>query len=694
LTVILGLLFLATAVFAQDNTLRPGVAVTGTLDAASGAARVYRFTGTAGQVVDLALAGRAGLRAALLVTDSSGATVAQAAAAADGQARLSQVALPRNDTYFVTVFIAPGSDATARGEFELTLATTAAAPEATAETTVVPTPEATANIEAFQPPGSLLTATGLQVKLTWNTVANLDLEVRDPVGGALFFRTPTVLSGGRLSGNVNSVCDRRTDQSPTEEGTWPAGAVPTGSYEVLVYYQPLTDCPTAEPVTLNLQITVDGRTVEPFQATLQPRQVFISSFVVRADGGVSKGLSGVDVNVILPAPAKDLQANAAPLASGAVTSSFITSDRPYRAYSFTGQANQAISVRMDAKSGSLDPYLVLLDPNGNIIDTNDDANLDSRNALINNRVLILPGQYTIVATRYGENVGGTEGDFEIELTGASVGASDLVSLGLPAGSVQVTLQWNTGADMRLLVREPQGDTIYDDIPQVLSGGRLISQGNLACRVSNPSPLSYIFWPEGRLPSPGPYEIEVRYQNQCNDARPVVFALNIIANGTSVQSITQQPLAGERYVTSFTINVDGQVTAGEGGSFGTIQRPDARSLDYKAQEASARVVASGETVTSGIRLNKRFDVYAFEGRANQIVTIGMEAINGTLDPALFLMDSKGNQVAQNDDANSETTNSLIREFTLPEDGRYIIIATHFGARYGVTAGDYRLNLRLN
>jgi hypothetical protein len=141
-------------------------------------------------------------------------------------------------------------------------------------------------------------------------------------------------------------------------------------------------------------------------------------------------------------------------------------------------------------------------------------------------------------------------------------------------------------------------------------------------------------------------------------------------------------------------VDGQVTGGEGGIFGTTRRPDVTPLDYTAELENAQVIASGQSLAGSIRLNQRFDVYVFDGRAGQVVTLGMNAQNGTLDPVLFLLNPGGVQIAQNDDAASDTINALINGFTLSEDGRYIIIATHFGGPFGVTAGDYNLTLRLS
>lgn len=700
----------ASLVLAQAQTARtltPGVVVAGTLDA-NNLAQVYTFSGTAGQSVTLTATGGSGL--ALLVTDATGNPIAQGVAPGD-TVSLSDVILPKNDTYYVTVLRA-GSE-TGAVSFELSLAvalSVGATAEATTEAAEAVTPEATAaattspeataeagSAGGFTPPGELLTATGLQVSLTWNATANLDLEVRDPVGGSLYFNTPTTTSGGRFGTNVNSVCANVTAESPTETATWPAGAIPTGSYEVLVYYQPLDNCPTTDPVPFTINATVDGTAVPAFEGTLRPNQIFIASFRVNADGTASAGNSGVKVDPPVVQPAA-LQVTPQSLTFGTPVAGFITSAQPFQTYTFAGQANDIISIAMNANSGSLDPQVLVLDPNGNLVAFNDDSAEGVTDSLIANLSLVLRGQYTIVATRYGQDIGGTEGGFQLTLSGAVTQGIAPNFPDLPNGSVEVSLQWATAADLQLLVRDPQGNSIFDDNPRVTAtGGQLAADGNVNCRASDGSPISYIYWPEGRLPAAGAYEVEVWYQNQCNDPTATVqFVLNVVANGQLVQSVTQQLQPTERFLTSFFINTDGSITAGEGGIFGTSLQPDSSSLaeDYAPLIETARVLTSGQTVTGSIRLNKKFDVYVFDGQAGNVATISMEGLNGTLDPTLFLIDPNNIQIAQNDDANQDTTNALISEFTLPEDGRYIIIATHFGARFGVTAGDYRLTLRLN
>ncbi len=683
----LAVLMLGAAVWpavAQEagQVLTPGVIAAGKLDS-NQLAQVYTFSGQAGQGVKLSVTGDG--EVALLLSTAAGAVLGQVVTQ-NGTAALPDITLTADGLYYVTAFPAGGVEGLETISFQLSLAVTEA-------TTVEPAATPEAAPAAFEPPGELLTATGLQVTLTWNSVANLDLEVRDPVGGSLFFNTPTTPSGGLFGVNVNSVCANRTAEAPTEQANWRAGVIPTGSYEILVYYEPLTDCPTTEPANFTLNVTVDGRQLAPVEGTLNPNQVYLASFVVRADGSAEAGLNGVKVDPPV-VQASALVGTPSVLVRDVAAQGALTSRQYYQLYTFTGQANELVSIAMNANSGSLDPLVLVLDPNGNVVAFNDDAEPGNTNSFIPNLTLLLPGTYTVVATRYGQALGGTQGGYELLLSGATTTAlPDFPDL--PNGSVEVSVQWSTAADVRLLVRDPQGNTVFDDVPQVVSSGaRLITSGNLNCAQNTPSPLNYAYWPEGRLPAAGPYEIEVRLQNFCNDSRPVVFVLNVVAGGQLVMSRTQQLLLNERYVTSYSIDLTGQVQAGEGGIFGTSQRPDSSSLDVASQLAAAQILTSGQSVTGRIQLNKKFDVYVFEGRAGDVVTISMEGLSGTLDPVLFLLDPNQAQIAANDDAGRDTTNSLINEFSLPDDGQYIIIATHFGARYGVTAGDYRLTLRLN
>ena len=134
-----------------------------------------RITASSGQTVSVTVTTKSGARLALLMTDAAGTSLGQAiATAANGNVTLEKVAIPASGTYYLTVLDGTGIP-TKELAFEITFQLAAAT-----SGTTLPTA------------GQLLTATGLQFKLSWDTVANLDLEVRDPVGGSLFWETPTV----------------------------------------------------------------------------------------------------------------------------------------------------------------------------------------------------------------------------------------------------------------------------------------------------------------------------------------------------------------------------------------------------------------------------------------------------------------------------------------------------------------------
>lgn len=711
----LAVLFMSISLAAAQGTSRvltPGTTITGTLDTEN-VAQVYSFEGSEGQTVTITANSPTGFGLALLLTDTAGEPVAQGFDNTSGTTAIQSAVLPEAGIYYVTVLSAIGVSLPTDSEFQLTLQTDGAIVETTAEATSEATLDVTGDVTAeatveatLAPtsvpaasftPGQILTTIGLEVSLQWDTLANLDLEVRDPVGGSLRFATPSVASGGTFGVNVNSVCNTRVE-TPTETAQWPSGALPTGSYELLIYYQPLEDCPTTEPVNFSVGVSLDNQALESIESTINPNETFITSFVVAADGTMTVGAAGLytDTTVLPPVEVADLLASAQPISADIPVEGIITSPSYYQTYTFDGQANQIITIAMTATSGSLDPLLLLLDSNGNVIDASDDVQQGNVNSQISNRRLLSDGTYTILATRYGKDVGGTEGGYQLLLTGPSGDLpQEVLDLGLPRGDIEISLLWNTNADLQLLVRDPRGDSVFDDTPTVPSGGQLVAAGNVGCRVSATSPVSYISWPDGVLPA-GLYEVEVWYQNACNDTRSVSFTLNILVNGQQVYVDTVQPLADQRYLTSFVVDVNGGVVAGQGGFIGTGQQLDAATIQYQSELESALPIASGETLSGSITNENKFDLYYFDGEAGDVVSVSMEATAGRLDTTLFLIDPNGIQIAVNDDAAvGESTDSLISEFPLPEDGRYIIIATHFGMLYGGTTGAYNITFsRLN
>jgi len=85
-------------------------------------------------------------------------------------------------------------------------------------------------------------------------------------------------------------------------------------------------------------------------------------------------------------------------------------------------------------------------------------------------------------------------------------------------------------------------------------------------------------------------------------------------------------------------------------------------------------------------------FAFDGEAGEIIGIQLQAEAGDLDPYLILTTANGDILTENDDDPAGFgRDSYIREFELPQNGRFIIIATRFEQEDGDTEGDFVFTL---
>lgn len=88
-------------------------------------------------------------------------------------------------------------------------------------------------------------------------------------------------------------------------------------------------------------------------------------------------------------------------------------------YTFDAEAGDAVTITMEASSGDLDTYLRLEDAQGNIIAQNDDDDLGELNNFYDSAIrgVTIPetGMYTIVATRFSQEVGTSEGSYTLVL---------------------------------------------------------------------------------------------------------------------------------------------------------------------------------------------------------------------------------------------------------------------------------------
>ncbi len=693
-------------VFSQDETrvLSPGINVSDTLSSDNGASS-YVFDATAGTTATITVVATEGQSLGLLLSDADGNSVAQAVDSDGlGAVQIENVLLANNGRYFVVVYSAPNAEGD--NAYSITLAVneiaepaeaTPAPTEAPAEATEVP--QDTTSTEAI--PEQVLIGGGIQVSLNWTGAADMNLQVRDPSGETLYWDSRATTNGGSFGFDANGLCEVITED-PTETATWQPGFLPTGSYEILVFYREVCDTGVASvPFTVSVSVdgteagSVDGVLLPPVQAQ---DSVYLTRFVVDGDGQATVGTGGVypDSSLNLLPTAFDIATDTpSAIERDIPVVGEVTNDQPFVTYSFTGTAGEIVSIDMQAQGPNLDTLLQVVDGTGALVGVNDDSG-QSTNSFIANLRLLNDGVYTIVATRYGKGLGGTEGQFQLALSGPSSDvAPELTEFQLPQGDIEVTLLWNTTADLQLLVRDPVGEAVFDDVPFINSGGTLQENGNVNCVPAETiTPISYTYWPIGRI-RPGTYEVEVWYQNACSDVPPPTeFTLVIEVAGETIKVERQVPLLDQRYVTNFTIDPSGTGIAGEGGFLGGSE-----TLPYQTEIDSALTLTSGQPVTGVITPSNTFDVYSFDGVTGETVTISMAASSQTLDTKLFLISPSGIELVENDDgdpvllgATGRTTDSIISEVLLPENGPYTILATRFGTVYGGTIGGYTLTMR--
>ena len=698
------LLAVAAGVFAQTGTtaLTDGEIVDGQFTANGSASAVYTYRTTSDTMLNIALSSESDLL--LLVTSTSGDILGQASTE-DGLAQIGNVDVAAG-SYLITVVnqargtaaayqIAAGPDLVVfEVPAEVTLTPAAGA---TAEATV----PAVAPLLTYETSESISLANGIQVQLSWNAPVDLNMEVRDPLGGSLYFDNRST-DLGEFGADANGLCEIISD-APAEQATYRPGFLPTGSYEILIFYRQACDTPVAVPFTLD--VAVEGEALQTVSGIITPPtgtqdSVYLANFVVTPDASavLNEGGAYPDSSLnILPAPSAEIIAAAQPVTIGAPLTGSILEEQDYLSYSYTTTEDQTIGVSLQAIAGNLDTLLQVMAADGSLINVNDDVNNDTTDSQIGS-LRISAGTYYIIASRYGKEIGGTEGQFQLSIGEPSnVLPQQILDFNLPQGDIEVTMFWNTQADVQLLVRDPRGDAVFDDDPDIPSGGTLFANGNVNCTIAETAtPYSYIYWPTGFL-NAGVYEVEVWYQNGCGDTRPVEFTLVIEVDGVVERVEVQRPALNQRFVVSFLINPDRTVSVGQGGYIGS----GSSLLNYQAEVGTAPVIQSGQSLSGALSLTNAFDVYQFEGTAGQLASVSMQATSQTLDTNVFLVSPSGVEIASSDDADpsllgttGRTTDSFINAAPLPEDGTYYIIATRFATLYGGTIGGYSITLTLN
>jgi hypothetical protein len=162
---------------------------------------------------------------------------------------------------------------------------------------------------------------------------------------------------------------------------------------------------------ISVQMNTTERSLDPWLDLYDPRRQLITSNDDTARSQNSRiptlrlGAQG-DYSVVARAADNKgtgaftlLVERSAPLAVGAQVSGALSPAQPKLRYSFDGKAGASVTIWMQVQSGSIDPWLDLEDPAGEVVISDDDS-LGGANSQIANYRLRGDGIYTIVARTY------------------------------------------------------------------------------------------------------------------------------------------------------------------------------------------------------------------------------------------------------------------------------------------------------
>jgi len=133
-------------------------------------------------------------------------------------------------------------------------------------------------------------------------------------------------------------------------------------------------------------------------------------------GGTSSGDYTLTLELVRPAGG-GLGGTGTPIAIGDTVEGTIGGNVARVRYTLTVSDSAVVTIHMHRESGDLDALVVVLDENGVAIAQNDDApSGDTRDAIIEN-LSLEAGTYTIIASRFQEDIGLTSGDYTLTIEG-------------------------------------------------------------------------------------------------------------------------------------------------------------------------------------------------------------------------------------------------------------------------------------
>lgn len=353
----------------------------------------------------------------------------------------------------------------------------------------------------------------------------------------------------------------------------------------------------------------------------------------------------------LPQPAPER------LTYGQTVEGSLSADQPSASYVFAAQAGDSVTITLIATGGALDPFIALGDAGGALLATDDNSGggLNARLSLS----LPAAGDYTIQATHAGGQPPAEGGTFALNLTAAVGGAVESESAGqeaAPLGEAETAPELS----VRLARLEP-GLTVRDTLTRAL--------GVRYYWFRSPEAQPVTVWP-------GPAS---RF-----DPLIVLYdaAFTPLVQSTASAGLhATLPAPGIYFLAAALPTPDSP-----GGEYGF-------TLEFGAlpgSEGQFIPLVYGATQSGAIEDSAPGATYEFRGSAGDEVTVAMRRSAGDLDSYLSLLDANGALLFEDNDSGGGNGDAQIA-YTLPADGKYLIVASRVGQAGGTTTGGYTLTL---
>jgi hypothetical protein len=334
----------------------------------------------------------------------------------------------------------------------------------------------------------------------------------------------------------------------------------------------------------------------------------------------------------------------------------ISNTQPQVFFTFEANEGDILTITMIRSSGSLDPFLQIVDSGRFLLAENDDANSSTHNAQIDGLLIETTGTYIVVASRYGQAAGESVGSFVL-----TVGESANSGLG-NSSQAPVPIIFNQ------TIEDSLTDTRYERYYSFVGQRDQLVTITMERSAFAGQLDSYLILANAS------FEPLIENDDSSGGSNSRIVLYRLPADG--LYHIIATRFGGVEGTSSGTYRL---TLSDEGFAFEGVNEGIPRLL-------------YGSTVDDEISDADPDSIFAFWGEEGDRVIIAMDRTSGDLDSVLELLDEDEFRMLRDDDGGGVDQNARI-ETTLSYTGLHFIRAMRFDGSTGNanTAGTFRLTL---